>query len=1169
MAYDVNNNKTNEVTFLNGQPYATNSYVYNTNLNLMVSSTDPLGHTSTFQYDSFGNLTNSTDANGHSTTNYYDGSGNLVATSDALGDTTVNFYNGSFMLGSKDAIGTVTTNYYDPATGYLVGTATLAASGAILSSNTFSYDANGNRTNSTVWRQVNGSWTGANTAYFYDAMNRAVQTINPDGGKNTVVYNAIGKQQATIDPLGNTNSYTYDDQGRLKQSIYADTTLESSAYDANGNRSSSTDRAGRKTTYVYDALNRLTQTIYPDDTTNMTVYDGVGRVAQTVDARGTITSFGYDAAGRRLAVTNAIGTSVANTNYYSYDANGNQLTFTDPLGHTTTNVFDILNRQVQTLYPDGTTNSTGYDADGRRVAGTNQDGVVTLFGYDGAGRLIAVTNALNQVTRYQYDAAGNEIAQIDALNRTNTFVYDSMGRRIAHTRPDNQSEWFAYDAAGNLIDTTNFNSQIIANQYDVLNRLTNTTDSSTFNYSYSYTATGQRQNMVNNYSYGTAIGYAYDSRDRLTQKAETWSGGLMASLNYRYDADGNVTNIQSGWANGVNLAYGYDALNRLTNVLARGQLAAAYGYDGAGNLQGMRYGNGVTNLYQYDSLNRLTNLVWNYNGSGRGNFAYQLKRGGTRTNLAEVVNSTSRSYAWSYDNLYRLTNEVINGQSASYGYDAVGNRTNRNSSITGLPTDSYYSYDTNDELTAEANTGSYGNYSYDNDGNTTGVPGAGGGPSYGYDGLNRLTSATVGGVSLSYTYDGDGNRNSKTIGTVTTYYLVDDRNPSGYAQVLEEYQTGNYYYSPAVLSRVYNYGLNLISQQQFNTNTLLPSATSYYGYDGHGSVRFLTDTNGSITDTYAYDAYGTVIASSGTTPNNYLYSGQQFDPDLGLYYNRARYLNTDTGRFWTSDSFEGHQQDTLSLHKYLYGADNPISGIDPSGHDLADVTAAMSVQMFLFTGIASGVGSGVGYFAGHHTSETDFTPNWNDATGDVNHNFASDEIKFPSGSASQIANQMYGDLQQFNYFSPNTASAKPIQGNRVSFYVNGWKGYLMSRINPVNPTVQLVNGPGQNEVSAVTLGHHMLVGVRRWRVVIVHQNPPDLRVETEAYDQDNGYGNMAGRAWFGGQDAQYEVWHNYLNNIGSHWAVSAGASSSGESHIQAQDAGSQNPWRSQLPQSLQ
>jgi len=102
-------------------------------------------------------------------------------------------------------------------------------------------------------------------------------------------------------------------------------------------------------------------------------------------------------------------------------------------------------------------------------------------------------------------------------------------------------------------------------------------------------------------------------------------------------------------------------------------------------------------------------------------------------------------------------------------------------------------------------------------------------------------------------------------------------------------------------------------------------------FDGHGSVRALTDSTGAVTDTYDYDAFGNLLHSTGTTPNNYLYSGEQFDRDLGFYYNRARYLNTSTGRFLSADTYEGNDQDPRTLHRYLYVSNDPIDSVDPSG----------------------------------------------------------------------------------------------------------------------------------------------------------------------------------------------------------------------------------------------
>ena len=175
---------------------------------------------------------------------------------------------------------------------------------------------------------------------------------------------------------------------------------------------------------------------------------------------------------------------------------------------------------------------------------------------------------------------------------------------------------------------------------------------------------------------------------------------------------------------------------------------------------------------------------------------------------------------------------------------------------------------------------------------------------------------------------------------MTTSYLGADQNPTGYAQVLDEIQNG-------AVTRTYSYSLELINERQTIAGAL---TTSFYGYDGHGSVRFLTDSTGAITDTYDYDAFGNLISQTGTTPNNYLFAGEQFDPVLGIYYNRARYYDQRQGRFWTIDTFEGDPQSPTSLHKYLYASADPVNRIDPSGHD----TPLLNVVRFLVSaGIAT------------------------------------------------------------------------------------------------------------------------------------------------------------------------------------------------------------------------
>ncbi|MGA8366927.1 MAG: RHS repeat-associated core domain-containing protein, partial [Candidatus Acidiferrales bacterium] len=178
-------------------------------------------------------------------------------------------------------------------------------------------------------------------------------------------------------------------------------------------------------------------------------------------------------------------------------------------------------------------------------------------------------------------------------------------------------------------------------------------------------------------------------------------------------------------------------------------------------------------------------------------------------------------------------------------------------------------------------------------------------------------------------------------------------NPTGDAQVVMENLSGSGSHDT---SRSYFYGLERISQyRQFSGGT----QTSYYIYDGHGSVRALTDQTGNVTDTYDYDAFGNEIHSTGTTANEFLFAGEQYDPDLHLYYNRARYLNVPTGRFWTMDSFEGNGQDPLSLHKYLYGEADPVNSTDPTGKSISNFVYGQQVHAAIGTDFEEGGEDGI------------------------------------------------------------------------------------------------------------------------------------------------------------------------------------------------------------------
>lgn len=175
--------------------------------------------------------------------------------------------------------------------------------------------------------------------------------------------------------------------------------------------------------------------------------------------------------------------------------------------------------------------------------------------------------------------------------------------------------------------------------------------------------------------------------------------------------------------------------------------------------------------------------------------------------------------------------------------------------------------------------------------------------------------------AVTLVYDSDGNRVSETIGGSTTKFLVNDKNPTGLPQVLDEIVSG-------AVTRTYAYGLQRISENQQISGTWTPS---FYGYDGHGNVRFLANASGAITDSYDYDAFGVPIRSSGTTPNVFEYSGERYDSSIGLYDLRARYYDQATGRFWARDPVEGDPCSPLSNNPYIYAADDAVDAVDPTG----------------------------------------------------------------------------------------------------------------------------------------------------------------------------------------------------------------------------------------------
>ena len=144
----------------------------------------------------------------------------------------------------------------------------------------------------------------------------------------------------------------------------------------------------------------------------------------------------------------------------------------------------------------------------------------------------------------------------------------------------------------------------------------------------------------------------------------------------------------------------------------------------------------------------------------------------------------------------------------------------------------------------------------------------------------------------------------------------------------------------------------------------------YYQYNNHGDVIRVSDRTGTLLNEYekvskaaamhtcvheqtfcerkhgadrrrVYDAFGNAITEKETVRNPYRYAGYYQDSESGLYYLRSRYYNPKTARFLTEDTASGKYTDPLSLNKYTYCHNQPVTGYDPDGHALHIVAGAV------------------------------------------------------------------------------------------------------------------------------------------------------------------------------------------------------------------------------------
>ena len=812
------------------------------------------------------------------------------------------------------------------------------------------------------------SWNGSTdrwTVYDYDTDgNLRYETLKNDSGEQDAVtqrtYDGYGNVDLETDPNGRTTDYDYLNGTYLSRKNFQGLATVYENHNQWGRPLKVTDENNQVTTFTCDVYNRVTTEDYPGSGLKTVVYTDTSRPRRILtrinDGATPRDTYEYhDGLGRPLQIVKRGEGSNHTCSRFYYDGSGRQWRtagpfFTGSFAYSSTfpsnqpyksiTAFDFLDRPktINRPHDDGSTAQTKYAYGGFDRTITDPDNKSVTEKRDYLGRIKTIVDADGVSTTYAYNGAGDLTGTIGPTGDAISLTRNRLGRISRMNDPDLGIWNYTYYPNGEIKTITDAKDQVITHSYDERNRLKAKVYSNTstpeprvdFTYDLAVNGKGRLYSVTRD---GVTVTHNnYDEMGRLTQKT-LGIDGQSYEIRQSYTPAGNLSSIT--YPDNWSVDYEYHPGTGLLSMITGDDLTAIFSdYTPFGRPKILTRP-GLDAVMTYYPL---TGRIKKNEVPSLMKMEYTYSKAGDVKTINDEIRGTFAEY--DYDNLHRLTSELVTGRFKNPGnrtitMDYNGSQAHAVSNVNIGGTAFPLGYDDS------------GNQASGFDFSVTGTP------------PRRLITYTAGNMpktieigpegasqTIEFTYDGNGVRVKKQ-GAGSTVIYADNLYEIRNGQAVKHVFAGN--------TRIAK---------------ITGGSTSYFHKDHLGSSMVVTDGSGSLTHSMAYAPYGTERSFLCGTDNEsvtYTFTDQEWDRETGLYNYDARLYDPVIGRFLTADSVIPSWYAPQALNRYVYTLNNPLKYADPDGHEPVTLTAI---------GVGAIISIGIDYYGKWTQSGKSFYNYW-------------------------------------------------------------------------------------------------------------------------------------------------------------------------------------------------